>query len=401
MRRENKNQGVSMGRRRSSKHRDLPANLYTKPVKLAGRTVTHYRYRHPHTGRFHAMGADKAKAIQAALRLNEKLMDAGELVSQVLGESSWRKMREAFVAEFLETRPYAKTTRYNYGFMVEALCDELGIRNIRQTTVRHVAAHLDKFSNRSSNERRKVAILFFKFCRAKGWIDHNPAEATLIKEETVTRKRLTMDQYAAIYAEAARPIKNAMALSLKTLQARAEVARMRRSDFVDGVLKVVRGKTRRASEARAAKGLEASAFIAIHADAELERIIKRCFEDDVQSLTPYLVHQPASANARRRTRPLAPESISRGFQTARKKAMRKHPELFAGLADKQLPTFHEVRSLGAAELAKKLIAKGHDRKQAEAFAQRLLTHTTTKQTRLYMDGHDIEFVEVKLGVLSE
>lgn len=392
-----------MGRRRSSRNRDLPPNLYTK--RQDGKV--YYRYRHPQTGKFHALGLDKARAMQRARVLNSKLMDEDDAVGNILGAVSWDDMRDAFIEEWLHGRDYAEKTRKDYTRMMKDLCAELGRRGVRQTSVQHCAAYFDRFPPRASNERRKVAILFFKFARAKGWIDHNPAEATLPKVETVTRKRLTPEQFDAIYAEARRPIQNAMALSRKTLQARAEVARMKRSDYRDGVLKVIRGKTRKASEARAAKGLDASAFVAIHADAELERIIKRCFEGekikegDVQTATRYLVHQPASANSKRRTKPLSPESISRGFQAAREAAMRKHPTLFAGLAENELPTFHEVRSLGAAELVRKLMSQGKDRKAAEAFAQRLLTHTTAKQTKLYLDGHEIEFVEVALGVLSE
>lgn len=392
-----------MGRRRAARNRDLPDNLY--PKRQDGKV--YYRYKDPRDGKFHAFGTDKARAMQRARIANSKLMDEDDVLGRLFGGVSWDAMRQAFVTEWLGGRNYADKTRKDYARMARDLCAELGQRSIRQTTVRHCAAYFDRFPARASNERRKVAILFFKFARSKGAIDHNPAEATLPKIENVTRKRLTPEQYAAIYAEARRPIQNAMALSRKTLQARAEVANMKRSDYQGGVLKVVRGKTRKASEARAAKGMEASAFVAIHADAELERIIKRCFEGekikegDVQTATPYLVHQPASANQRRRTRPLAPESISRGFQAARDAAMKKHPALFAGLEEKQLPTFHEVRSLGAAELVKKLIAQGQDRKQAEVFAQRLLTHTTTKQTQLYLDGHEIEFVEVPLGILSE
>lgn len=382
-----------MGRRRTSRNRDLPANLYAK--RQDGKV--YYHYRHPQTGKFHAMGADKMRAMQRARVLNSKLMDEDDVVGQILGAVTWQQMREAFEAEWLNGRDYAEKTRKDYARMTRDLCDALKARGIQQTTVRHCAAYFDRFPARASNERRKIAVLFFKFARAKGWIDHNPAEATLPKIETVARKRLTPEQFDAIYAEARRPIQNAMALSRKTLQARAEVARMKRSDYQGGVLKVVRGKTRKASEARAAKGLDASAFVAIHADAELERIIKRCFEDDVQSLTPYLVHQPASTNSKRRTKPLSPESISRGFQAAREKAMQKRPALFAGLTEKELPTFHEVRSLGAAELVRRLMDQGRDRKEAEAFAQRLLAHTTAKQTQLYLDGHEIEFVEVQLS----
>ena len=60
---------------RKSGNQGLPDNLYT--VDAAG---TRYRYKHPVTGRFHGMGSDRTKAIQAARKLNLLLTSPVDLV---------------------------------------------------------------------------------------------------------------------------------------------------------------------------------------------------------------------------------------------------------------------------------------------------------------------------------
>lgn len=202
--------------------------------------------------------------------------------------------------------------------------------------------------------------------------------------------RMTWAQYQAIYRYATQPIRNAMDVSLETLQARLEISRMRIPRKKDEYLDVIRQKTAQASVERAKRGKEAAAFLRIRINDKLRAIIERC-RDDVASA--YLVHYGKDARIRSYVgQPLTPEAISRGLQDARDLAIRHEPEVFQlpdGTlpAPAQLPTFHEIRSLGA-EL----------KRQAgwpEERIQKLMAHTDVKMTKEYLEGHRDQWVVVE------
>src|SRR5690606_9525477 len=120
------------------------------------------------------------------------------VVAKVLGEITVQRAYEAFRDEYLPTREWAESTRYNHQLHVKHLADARGDWPLRALTVQEVAKFLDGFPNRSSNAHRASLLHFFRFCRSKGWIDHNPAEVTIPKVEEVQRQRLTLAQYRRI-----------------------------------------------------------------------------------------------------------------------------------------------------------------------------------------------------------
>jgi len=81
-----------MTRPRAKRNKDLPPNLYR-----SGKNT--WRYRHPVTGKFHGMGADKAKAISAARKLNDLLIPSSDLVSNVIGEVTFGEFAQKFLTE--------------------------------------------------------------------------------------------------------------------------------------------------------------------------------------------------------------------------------------------------------------------------------------------------------------
>lgn len=375
-----------MARRRAKGTTTLPPYLYEYTVK----GIVYYRYRHPETGKYHSMGKDRSKAMQAARILNERLLGSQDLVARVLGGNKVADLKADFDREILLARDYAEKTRKEYLRHLTDFATATAGKIIGNVTTRDCALHLDSFPARSSNQRRNTLILFFRYCRAKGLIDHNPAEATLPKQHSVQRMRMTWAQYQAIYRYATQPIRNAMDVSLETLQARLEISRMRIPRKKDEYLDVIRQKTAQASVERAKRGKEAAAFLRIRINDKLRAIIERC-RDDVASA--YLVHYGKDARIRSYVgQPLTPEAISRGLQDARDLAIRHEPEVFQlpdGTlpAPAQLPTFHEIRSLGA-EL----------KRQAgwpEERIQKLMAHTDVKMTKEYLEGHRDQWVVVE------
>jgi hypothetical protein len=341
----------------------LPRNLSTN----SKRGAIYFRYWHPVEKRYVPFGTDRAAAIAAAIQVNEQLLGSSLLADRALSFAG-PVVRDAcarFKVEFLATRQLAPKTFAEYGRMLERIERELGADAVARLTVERGARFLAAQPIVASHRHRNVLVQLLRFCRAKGWIDHNPADATLVKVEVKERRRLTLEDYRAIWRHASTPMQNAMDLSLQTLQARLEVATMRWADIVNGVLNVRRQKT--------------NAYLAIEIAPELEDVVRRC-RDDVVS--PYLVHQAIGANKRRRAKALSPESISRGFARARDASKR-----FEGVAPGERPTFHEIRSLGA-DLYRKA---GKD-------PQQLLAHAERAMTEHYLEGHEPVAVRVRAGL---
>src|SRR5690625_812541 len=138
-------------RPRRSGRRNWPQNLYAS--KKGGNT--YYVYRHPQTGKRHGMGADFAKAAQAARLLNAKLMTGKgieDLVRDVMaGESV---LFSDFVGTFRDEilpahrdrrgKPYAARTLEDYQRRCGIIAaEEWAGRFVQDVTRRDVAGFLD------------------------------------------------------------------------------------------------------------------------------------------------------------------------------------------------------------------------------------------------------------------
>ena len=75
--------------------------------------------------------------------------------------------------------------------------------------------------------------------------------------------------------------------------------------------------------------------------------------------------------------------LSREFQDVRDRL-----GLFDRLPAEQHPSFHEIRALGAWLY-----------QQAGIDPQALLGHTSQKTTRVYLDRHQVEYLEVDAGII--
>jgi integrase len=162
----------------------------------------------------------------------------------------------------------------------------------------------------------------------------------------------------------------AMETSLVTLQARAEICRMRREDKRGGYLYVIRDKT---------AGHTDLAFLRIQVTETLEELFARAWADDIAS--PYLIHyRPASMRPQHLQNKPHWSAVSPGYLTRRFHALREATGLFAALAPRQRPTFHEIRSLGA----RTYLAQGYPRDYVRA----LMAHTDEHTTRIYLENPD-------------
>jgi len=359
-----------MARQRDKKNRDLPPYLYRYPDGL-------YLFERPDGRRF-SLGNNKARAVRLAAQLNQELRGGHEeeqMLRRVKGEdgNSLADAIARYMNEFLPERGLAQKTLSENIRMLRAVSKELGGIATDKLSIKQVAVFLDALPANTGNKFRAQLSQFYAWAIAKGLSGTNPANATLKKREIVARQRLTLEHYQAIHAEAEPWFQNALDLGLQTLQRREDLCLMRFSDVRDGRLFMSQKKVSR----------HGIGHLAILISTPLQDVLERC-RDDV--LSPFLVHRYHDKRRESKDREhwtqVLPDMLSREFQ-----AIRDRLGLFDSLTAEQRPSFHEIRALGA-----------HLYQQQGADPQALLGHTSEKTTRVYLDRHKIEYVEVDAGL---
>lgn len=373
-----------MNRPRNKGNRDLPPNLYAD--RKAGKV--YFSYKHPKTGKSHGMGTNRNQAILAAQQLNSMLIIEVSIVDRVLGKtalfSDWlikyQRIRE-------DEKKLAEKSLRLLRYDIKLMSETLGDIPVNDVTVYHCAEFLDQWlrdgKRRMAARMRSQLIKCFNYAIANGLADTNPATKTLAVEAKVHRKRLTKDQFDAIYALAPAHIQNAMMIGMLTLQRREDIAAMQFKDIREGVLYVKQQKTSRAKKGKRDDSVNEAAHLAIHVTPALGNIISRCRQTGIVSR--YLIHHLRGRKSSGATNievkpgmPLQPDNITRGFATARNRS-----GLFDDVPANERPTFHEIRSLGA-----------HLYREQGIDPQALLGHTDAKMTKHYLDGHGIEWTVV-------
>jgi len=354
-------------RPRKRKNVGLPQNLYDSKK---GNSVT-YRYRHPVTKKIHGMGSDKIKAIQAAKQLNSLLMPQIDLVSNVLNVVTVAQHIEWFFEEIVPKREYAKNTLAIWDGKCNKISEVLGDHPVESVSVKDISDLMATMTARPAQQLRQCAIDLFKTAAGRGLVETNPAELTNKPLNKKNRKRLTSDQYRAIFEASPRWLQNAMQIALITLQRRGDVSRMRFDGIKEGYLYVIQEKTQKYD----------TGYLKISVGDDLKKVISNCRGDIV---SPYLVHRKHEKRIERKNcdhwTQVNPEMISREF-----KEVRDSLEIFKDMDMKTRPTFHEIRALGIKEY-----------KDVDFDPQELAGHSSEKMTKNYDSGHDeIRWIETK------
>ncbi|MEN5265720.1 tyrosine-type recombinase/integrase [Stenotrophomonas sp. TWI587] len=348
-------------RPRSKSRQGWPANLY--PNREG------FKYRHPVTKRETWMGTDKTRAFAAAKKLNALLMPTNDLVDRVIGsKETVADAIAVFRRDDIPGRKWAPKTAEVYESVIRRIETGIGARPVEQITVKDCAEFIRAVtqSTRSRQQFRLVLGWILACAIEEGWMDSNPALATRKFTHERQRDRLSVDTYLAIRAVATPWLQHAMDLSLMTLLRREDIVNLRYCDIRDGAIWVIPTKTERTSGIR----------IRISMTPSLEELIGRT-KDSVSS--PYVVHRlpekarPANMRAKERSHhtQVLPEQLTRAFQDAR---------MASGLVSCNPPSFHEIRSLGAALLQQ----SGRSIVEVQA----LLGHTDEETTKIYLDGHE-------------
>ncbi|WP_210459633.1 phage integrase Arm DNA-binding domain-containing protein [Pantoea ananatis] len=349
----------------------------------------YWRYKHPVTGKFHGLGTDEEAAKEIAAEANRRLTEnqlanllrAREEIARGVNQSittqSWVARYKTIQAEKIATGEIKESTVKGRESALKLLVEHLGIKPLAETGTRDVAAIIDSLIARGvprmAQMTRTVLVDVFKEAQHAGEVPpgFNPALATKKPRAKVTRQRLSFDEWKMIYAEAVKMQpwnSRSMLLALVTGQRLGDIAKMKFADIWDDALHIEQIKT----------GAKVAIPLSLNCAAlgmSLRDVIAEC-RDSI--LSPWLLHHHHSIAGSERGGPLATDTITMGFKTARSRTD-------LSWNDGTPPTFHEQRSLSE----RLYRAQGVD-------TQTLLGHKSSKMTDEYNNdrGKDWKIVAI-------
>lgn len=362
-------------------------NLY--PLYSRKMNKVYWRYKHPITGKFHALGDNEQEASAIALEANSRL--AEQRVRQIIAVSdkiatckgkaitttTWLDRYWKIQEERLANNDIKLNTFRQKAKPVALLRERVGMKPIPMVDVRDIAQILDSYISdgqpRMAQVIRSVLIDVFKEAQHFGEVPpgHNPALATKQPRRRITRQRLSLEEWQRIFDIADAQHKymgNAMLLAIVTGQRLGDISAMKFSDIWDDHLHITQEKT----------GSKIAIPLSLRLNAinwSLREIVSRCRD---HAVSPFLVHYFRSTSQAERGAQVSSNTLTTNFTKARNKA-----EIDWGGGTPA--TFHEQRSL-AERLYKE---QGID-------TRKLLGHKSQKQTDRYNDDRGKDWTTVAL-----
>lgn len=362
-------------------------NLY--PLYSRKVNKVYWRYKHPVTGKFHALGTNEAEAIAIATEANTRL--AEQRTRQILAisdriatskgkaitTSTWLDRYQAIQDDRLKSGDIRLNTYKQKAKPVSLLRERAGMKLISAVDVRDIAQLLDEYiaagRPRMAQVVRSVLIDVFKEAQHYGEVPpgYNPALATKQPRRKITRQRLSLEEWKKIFdiADAThRYMGNAMLLALVTGQRLGDISRMKFSDIWDDHLHVIQEKT----------GSKIAIPLSLRLNAinwSLRDVVARCRD---YAVSAYLVHFFRTTSQAERGAQVKANTLTMNFSKARDLAR-------IDWGEGSPATFHEQRSLSE-RLYKE---QGLD-------TQKLLGHKTQQQTDRYHDDRGKGWSKVAL-----
>jgi integrase len=321
---------------------------------------------------------DEAEALKVVGTLNEWLEAERQAKALDDGRPKIAGLVDAWLRDRLPFMPWDVGTRKNNVSKMNRIRREMGERLVARTDCMFLEDWIAKFCRKADtfNDWRYVFDLLWSYAVSRKLADANEGAKVLVRSTSkkldVNRKDrqpLTVHGFKAIYKHAEPWLQLAMDISLVTLQARSECCNMQHTHFRNGFLFVIRDKV---------SGDSDMAFIKIRVTEQIDELRRRSLSLD-DTVSPYLVHREPHHRRRQwmEGKPhwtyVIPDYLGKAFAEAREAC-----GLFAGLKERERPSFHEIRGLGS-RLYK---AKG----LSEAEIQALMTHANPDTTAIYLEG---------------
>jgi integrase len=370
---------------RPRKNQVVVPNLY--PLYSRKVNKVYWRYKHPVTGKFHALGDNEQEAIAIATEANARI--AEQRTRQILAVSdriatckgkaitanTWLDRYGSIQDERMQNGDIRPNTHKQKAKPIALLRARVGMKAISAVDVRDIAQILDDYiadgQARMAQVIRSVLIDVFKEAQHAGEVPpgYNPALATKQPRRKITRQRLNLEEWNKIFAIADAHhnyLGNAMLLAIVTGQRLGDISRMKFSDIWDGHLHVVQEKT----------GSKIAIPLSLRCNAigwSLHDVVARCRD---YAISPFMVHFFRATSQAERGAQVRSNTITTNFSKARDKAN-------IDWGDGTPATFHEQRSL-----SERLY------KEQGINTQKLLGHKTQKQTDSYNDDRGKDWTTI-------
>lgn len=355
-----------MGRKRLAKNKGFPPNLYQNP---AG----YFYYKNPSTKQQKGLGRDRAHAFSEARAANAVLaaMKPSSLADWVAGKTEytlaeWLPIYRTLWIEKVDPKPI--TVAASDVYLRRLAESDFATRRLSEISTQMIAQYLDAYKVErgapSAKQMRSKVSDVFRWAETQGLIEagRNPVTATRAHKVVVVRERMSLEQFLAIRDQGSVWLRNAMDLALLTGQRRGDIAALKFSDWSDGRLHVVQGK----SGGKVRLALDGNIALS-KAGMSIADAVKQCRDAIVSS---HLVHHVRHHSGAKPGQKVRGESIGEAFAAAREAAG------IEAQAGRTLITFHEIRSLSERLYREEFGA---------AVAQKILGHKSAEMTEKYDD----------------
>ena len=358
---------------------DVP-NLYPDTRKREG----HWRYRRP-DGTYKSFAATEAKAIALALEANASAEKSPQKIQPASSIQIW-------VGKFIqyrETLDSSLSSKQSWKNRKAALREFA--RNFSGTATHAISLNLirlwwDRQTPHAQRSKRPELNKLFNYLMMEGVVrlPSNPFSTADDKPRVMgkgvpkrQRARLSLEQYRTIREAAPDFLRVAMTISLYTTMRRGDIAELRFDRHV------VSGYLAKQINKSHAVGLGANRRWKLAEHPLLQEIITEARELAMKHhACPYVLsrlpERRIMGEIKDHFAQVLPKMISDTFADTAK------------LCGIEGVTFHEVRALSAF-LYKKA---GHDQK----LIQDLMAHSSGKMTEHYQAGHDVEWLDITIGI---
>jgi len=322
------------------------------------------------------------RAAEAALEALQQAQAAGQAAANDRPLSDWLDVHEQ---QIMESGYKQQTVKNRLGSLkhIRRLWGASGIRSLKAHEI-SATLRAEFLPDRSSTAQRVLGELRLAYSEAiaNDWCDVSPAQHVKMPKHRVKRKRLPFEVWQRmreLSRALPRWVEAMLLLGIVTGQRRADLARMKFSDVVDGHLQVIQQK-------EAGKGY--GARVAIPLDLRLDAIGLT-----VGGVIEYCRSIGKPGDTLLRTaggRSIQLTSLSTRFAECIRSVLGEDAH-----AESEWPSLHEVRSLAA----RTYVSQGMDQK----VVQTLLGHSNLEMTQVYMDDRGLtarEFKRVEIGATA-
>lgn len=347
----------------------------------------YWRYRHPVTGKYHALGDNEQEAREIAIEANSRLAEQrsrqilalSDRVAKIKGKeisvSTWIDRYWKMQEERLDAGDIKPNTFKQKRKPVDLLRQNFAMKLLPAVDARDIATLLDEYTNsgqpRIAQVVRSVMIDVFKEAQHVGEVPpgYNPALTTKQPRRKITRQRLNLQEWQQIFDIADKNhqyMGNAMLLAVITGQRLGDISSMKFSDIWDDHLHVIQEKT----------GAKLAIPLSIRCNAlnmSLREVVARCRD---YAISQYLVHYFRASSMAQRGAQVTGNTLTTNFSKARDKAN-------INWGSGTPATFHEQRSLSERLYSEQRVN-----------TQLLLGHKSQKQTDSYHDDRGKDWITI-------